>query len=203
MDNLKSITPPLQGRLAKTDIRLKSLAEISGIEAVDRDITLKGRATDLDDFSNSLRSQKGTSTNSIAEAHIKKTVLQAFVKMTCLETAELGSNYYTAADRYLPLRADGKNIAVAAATGFNAPIINIKLNGRSYNVGIDLPELSSSRRTVYLVTDGKNVLAIDPITYDVWKLYSKLDKHTAEFDWRKLTHQKDFQRHINPPKVSE
>ena len=200
VNNLRSITPPLQARLAKTDMRLKALAEVSGIQAVDRNIILKGRATDMDN-ANLLREEKAT--NSVTEAHIKKTVLQAFVKMTCLETAELGSNYYTAADRYLPLRADGKNIAVPASSGFNAPIISIKLNGQSYNVGVDLPELSASRRTVYLVTDGKNVLAIDPATYDVWKLYSRLDKHSAEFDWHKLTHQKDFQRRINQPKVTE
>ncbi len=197
VDNLRTITPPLQARLAKTDIRLKALAEISGIQAVDRNIALKGRATDSDN-GDPLRTERAS--NSVTEGHIKKTVLQAFVKMTCLETAELGSNYYTAADRFLPLKADGKNVAVAASSGFNAPIINIKLNGHSYNVGVDLPELSSGRRTVYLVTDGKNVLAIDPATYDVWKLYSKLDKHSAEFDWRKLTHQKDFQRRISPPK---
>jgi hypothetical protein len=200
VDNLKSITPPLQARAAKSDIRLNALAEISGIQAVDRNIALKGRLTDSDN-SDPLRAEKAT--NSVTEGHIKKTVLQAFVKMTCLETAELGSNYYTAADRFLPLKADGKNVAVAASSGFNAPIISIKLNGQSYNVGVDLPELSASRRTVYLVTDGKSVLAIDPATYDVWKLYSKLDKHTAEFDWRKLTHQKDFQRRITPSKPAE
>jgi hypothetical protein len=199
MDNLRLIAPPLQARAAKSDIRLKALAEISGIQAVDRNVVLKGSATDTDDLI-ALKAQKASS---VTEAHIKKTVLQAFVKMTCLETAELGSNYYTAADRYVPLKADGKNIAVPASSGFNAPVINIKLNGHSYNVGVDLPELSASRRTVYLVTDGKNVLAIDPATYDVWKLYSRTDKHTAEFDWRKLTHQKDVQKRINPPKAAE
>jgi len=200
VDNLRTITPPLQARVAKTDIRLKALAEISGIQAVDRNIALKGRATDVDN-GDPLRAEKAA--NSVTEGHIKKTVLQAFVKMTCLETAELGSNYYTAADRFLPLKAAGKNVAVPASSGFNAPIINIKLNDHSYNVGVDLPELSASRRTVYLVTDGKSVLAIDPATYDVWKLYSKLDKHSAEFDWRKLTHQKDFQRRITPPKAAD
>jgi tetratricopeptide (TPR) repeat protein len=193
IDNLHNLTPPLQARLAKSDIRLKALAEVSGIQAVDRNIVLKGRVTDID--KGNLKAEKASS--GVSEGHIKKTVLQAFVKMTCLETAELGSTYYTAADRYVPLKANGKNVAVPAASGFNAPIISIKLNGHFYNVGVDLPELSASRRTVYLVTDGKNVLAIDPATYDVWKLYANTTKHSAEFDWRKLTHQKDFQKRIN------
>ncbi len=52
-------------------------------------------------------------------------------------------------------------------------------------------------RTVYLVTDERNVLAIDPATYDVWKLYAKFGKQNAQFDWRKLTHSKDMPRRIH------
>ncbi len=198
MDNLKMLTPPpLQARVAKTNFQLKALTEISGIQAVDRNITMKGRVTDSD-IPHALRAEKASATSNVTEGHIKKTVLQAFIKMTCLETAELGSTYYNAVDRYLPLRADGKNVAVAASSGFTAPIINIKINGRYYNVGIDLPDLSSSRRTVYLVTDGKNILAIDPATYDVWKLYIKGKGNSAEFDWKKLTHLKDVPHRITP-----
>lgn len=193
VDNLSSISQPLQGHLAKADIKVPALTELSGIQSVERDVTLKGAATDTGNIS-----LKAAKASSITEAHIKKTILQAFVKMTCLETAELGSNYFTAAERYMPLKSGGKSIAVPASSGFSAPIITLKLNGQSHNVAIDLPDLSASRRTVYLVTDGKNLLAIDPATYDVWKLYSKIDKHNTTFDWRKLTHQKDFQKRINP-----
>jgi len=192
VDNLKATTPPLKARIAKIDRTLKALAEASGIQAVERNIVLKGRVTDLN--TDILRSENGK--NSITDGYIKKTVLQAFVKMTCLETAELGSNYYTAADRYGPLKSDNKIVAIAASSGFTAPVIGIRLNGRFYNVGVDLPDLSANRRTVYLVTDGRNVLAIDPATYDVWKLYAKFNKKNADFDWRKLTHQKDFTRRI-------
>ncbi len=194
LDNLKDLTPPLQGRVGKTDARLKALASMTSIQAVDRNIILKGRVTDLDPAT-ALGAEKSSS--DVTDLHIKKTVLQAFVKMTCLETAELGSTYYNAADKYVPLKADGRNVTVSASSGFTAPIINIKLNGRYYNVGVDLPELTGSHKTVYLVTDGKNILAIDPATYDVWKLTAKLGKRSADFDWQKLTHQKDIPKRIS------
>ena len=198
LDNLKMITPPLQARLTKTDIKLQALTQMAGIQAVDRNITLKGRVTDTD-IPHTLRAEKASTTSNVLDAHVKKTILQAFIKMNCLETTELGSTYFNAADKYVPLRADGKNVSVSASSGFAAPIINIKINGHFYNVGVDLPDLSSSRRTVYLVTDGKNILAIDPANYDVWKLYLKGRGNSAEFDWKKLTHIKDSPRRIPAP----
>jgi hypothetical protein len=161
---------------------------------VERDVYLKGQATQLDGSS---QLHSGKVSSDITEISIKKTVLQAFVKMTCLETAELGSNYYTAADRYVPLKANGKALVISASSGFLAPIIRIRLNGHFYNVGVDLPDLSTNRKTVYLVTDERNVLAIDPATYDVWKLYAKFNKQNSQFEWRKLTHTKDMPRRIH------
>jgi tetratricopeptide (TPR) repeat protein len=194
LDNLNIYNPALQGRAAQS--RLKAMAAASGIQSVEREVYLKGSAADID---TGIQSFVGKGKSDIAAATVKKTVLQAFVKMTCLETAELGSNYYTAADRYMPLKANGKALALSATSGFLAPVIRIRLNGRFYSVGVDLPDLASSKRTVYLVTDGANVLAIDPGNYDVWKLYAKFKPANADFEWRKLTHTKDLPRHINLP----
>src|SRR5262249_12234079 len=158
-----SAIPGLQGRASMAQARLNALNAATSIQSVERDVYLKGGVTTID---TGIRT--GKASTDVTKAFIKKTVLQAFVKMTCLETAELGSNYYTAADRYLPLKANGKALALSATSGFLVPVMRIRLNGRFYNVGIDLPDLGNSRRTVYLVTDGRNVLAIDPATYDVW-----------------------------------
>ncbi len=188
MDNLNSSVPGLNGRASLVQARLNALNAATSIQSVERDVYLKGGVSEAG------TQLKGSS--DVKLATIKKTVLQAFVKMTCLETAELGSNYYTAADRYLPLKANGKALILSATSGFLVPAIRIRLNGRFYNVGVDLPDLGSSHRTVYLVTDGRNVLAIDPATYDVWKLYAQFKKPNAEFEWKKLTHTKDTQRRI-------
>ena len=194
LDNLNLPSPGLHGRVSQAQANLKTLSAASSIQSVEKDVYLKGGATDLE---SGTQWHSGRGTADVTNAFIKKTVLQAFVKMTCLETAELGSNYYTAADRYVPLKANGKTVALSATSGFMAPVVRIRLNGRFYSVGIDLPDLSSSRRTVYLVTDGRNVLAIDPATYDVWKLYAKFNKQNTEFEWHKLTHKKDRPARIN------
>jgi len=190
LDNLNISSPGLHGRVAQD--RLKALNAASSIQSVEREVYLKGGVID-----SGSQWHAGKGTADVTNAFIKKTVLQAFVKMTCLETAELGSNYYTAADRYLPLKANGKTLALSASSGFLVPVIRIRLNGRFYNVGVDLPDLSSSRRTVYLVTDGKNVLAIDPATYDIWKLNAKFKKQNTDFEWLKLTHTKELPRRID------
>ena len=195
LDNINSPARGVHGGVSLSDIRWKALTAATSIQAVERDVYLKGQATDLDANG---QMHSGKATSDITEVSIKKTVLQAFVKMTCLETAELGSNYYTAADRYVPLKANGKALVIAASSGFLAPIIRIRLNGRFYNVGVDLPDLSNNRKNVYLVTDERNVLAIDPATYDVWKLYAKFDKQNGKFEWKKLTHTKDTPRRISP-----
>jgi len=196
MDNLNSSMPGLHGRASLAEARLKALNAATSIQSVEREVYLKGGITSTD---NTSKWHTGKATADVTNAFIKKTVLQAFVKMTCLETAELGSNYYTAADRYLPLKAYGKTLALSASSGFLVPIIRIRLNGHFYNVGVDLPDLGNSRRTVYLVTDGRNVLAIDPATYDVWKLYAKFKQPNPEFEWKKLTHTKNLPHRIEMP----
>lgn len=192
MDNLNN--PPLHGNVALFKARLKALEAATSIQSVDKDVYLKGSASDTDKTFHS-----GKVIADVTKASIEKTVLQAFVKMTCIETADLGSNYYTVADRYVPLQANGKALAISATSGFLAPVIQVKLNGHFHNVGVDLPDLSASHKTVYLVTDGRNVLAIDPGTYDVWKLYAKFNKQNDSFEWHKLTHKKDIPARINIP----
>ncbi len=187
LDSLKEIDPALKGKVAQDEAKLKALQNPTRIITVDRSIKLKGSV--LDSGNVKLLEEKATS--DVASAFVRKNVKEAFVKMTCLETAELGSNYNTAEARWLPLISNGKTVTISASSDFLAPMISVKLNGRMYNVAVDLPELSMNQRTVFLLTDGRNVIAIDPASEDVWLMMAKFDKTDAHFNWKKLNHKKN------------
>jgi len=187
MDNQRKVAPKLKAKLARNEFKLNALKLSNGIQSVDRNVILKGRVTDSESDPK-LLSEKGVT--NVPDSYVRDTVLKAFVRMTCLETADLGSNYYTAADRYVPLKAHGKTVALAASSDFLTPVIDVRINGHFYNVSVDLPGLTANRRTVLLITDGRNILAIDPGTYDVWKMNAAFNKRGADFSWKKLTHYK-------------
>lgn len=176
------LSPYLKASFDQLKIVAPKLA--AGIQTVDRNVILKGRVTDT--ASERLKAERAMP--DLSDPFVKSGVLKTFAKMTCLETAELGSNYYTAPDKYVPIKVHGRNLAINASSDFMAPFIRIKLNGQFYSVALDLPDLGASRRTVFVVTDGKEVLAIDPGNYDVWKLNGTFDNHGGVFTWKKLTH---------------
>jgi hypothetical protein len=187
LDSLKKLKPALSGSVARDEARLKALTNPTQIMIVDRDVRLKGR---ISDSGVRLSAEKGTS--EVESGYVRNTVHQAFLKMTCLETAELGSNYNTAQAKWLPLLANGKTASVTTSSDLNTPSISVKLNGRLYNVLVELPELSANRRTVFLLTDGSKVIAIDPSTEDVWLMIAKFGSIKGpEFSWKKLNHHKD------------
>ncbi len=187
LDELKKSSPALQGEVARAEAKLQAMIQSGRIVMVDRNVVLKGSITDSG--TENLLAEKGTT--DVTSDYLHKTVRQAFIKMTCLETADLGSNYNTAEAKWLPLIANGRTVTIGAASGFTAPIISVKLNGRFYNVSVDLPELSSSRRTVFLMTDGAKIVAIDPASGDVWLMIANIKEKTADFHWKKLHHRKD------------
>jgi tetratricopeptide (TPR) repeat protein len=193
LDQLKKTAPQLQGKVARAEATLQAITKSTRIVSVDRNVILKGSITDTGNVR--LLAEKGTS--DVDSGYIHKTVKQAFLKMTCLETADLGSNYNTAEAKWLPLLASGRTVTVATSSDFMAPTISIKLNGTFYNVVVDLPELSANRRTVFLLTDGARIIAIDPATEDVWLMIAKLGDKGSEFKWKKLNHHKDK---VLPPK---
>jgi len=186
LDTLRKLKPALKGKVDRDEARLKALANPTQIMIVDRDIKLKGR---ISDTGARLSAEKAAS--DVESGYVRNTVHQAFLKMTCLETAELGSNYNTAQARWLPLLANGHTASLTTSSDLNTPSISIKLNGRLYNVLVELPELSANRRTVFLLTDGSKVIAIDPSTEDVWLMCAKFGSVKGpEFTWKKLNHHK-------------
>lgn len=166
--------------------------------AVDKNITLKGK---IKEDGSLLKGQDAVL--DVEKKFVNDSVHQCFVEMTCLETAELGSNSTNARNRWVPLMAYGKTAAIST-TGdiFFCPVIKVKINGKHYNIHVDLPGLANTQRTVMLVTDGYSICAIDPVNNDVWLLKMNLKKKKkakaskGSFKWKKLKHQKGRIKHI-------
>jgi hypothetical protein len=170
-------------------------------DSVDRNITLKGGVAQFADgtkFGALKDDQVFRVGKALADAvpaeisdnYIKAAIKKAFLKMTCLEFAALGGNYYTAPDLYKAFKAKGKTVVIGAADDFWSPVLKLKLNGNEYGVCMDLPGLSSGSKVILPVTDGEHVLAIDPRTGDSWKLQATPGRKTPDFNWWKLTHTK-------------
>jgi len=184
LDNLPKVAPNLKGKVETDKARLRALTLPTRIMRVDRNVALKGG---LSEYGSKLLAQKALV--DVPSDYVKEVMHKAFVKMTCLETADLGSNYITAQNRWYPLISNGKTVAISASSSFMVPTIAVKINERSYNVGVDLPGLGTSKRTVFLLTDGCHIIAIDPNTEDMWNLDSDFKESSApKFTWRKLLH---------------
>lgn len=181
--------PPMEGKLA----------------SVDSTVVLKGKAINLEsklkdtDFFNGAKRMMDPGVADVSENYVKDAVYKGFVKMTCLEFAALGHNYYTAPDSYHAFKApNGKTVIVGATDNEDNPVIRLKLNDKQYGVSMYLPGLSKSSRNVLLVNDGTHVLALDPRKQDVWKLVPVFNKNgTADFSWWKLTHVKKNNSTVN------
>lgn len=197
-DALKKCAPTLTGRVKQAEARLQALTKPTRIMIVDRNIVLKGRISEKGNAK--LLAEKGTS--DVPHDYVDKTIKKAFVRMTCLETAELGSNVYTYQNRWMPLIANGRTVTISASSDFLAPMISVKINGKFHNVAVDLPDLSSNRHTVFLLTDGQNIVAIDPATEDMWELVGKFRNQDAQFSWKKLSHYKRGRPKPPPPTIT-
>lgn len=184
----------LKGQVAAMDAPPRKLV---GAVDIDRTVTLQGRVGD-----DGVRLSGRKAVLDVEKKFIDDSIHQCFVEMTCLETAELGSNSTNANNRWVPLQAYEKPAAVLASDNYFTPLMKVKINGKKYNVNIDLPDLASSQRTVLLLTDGEKICAIDPGTNDVWLLKMTLNKDgTANFKFKKLLHQKDRKFKKTPVKI--
>jgi tetratricopeptide (TPR) repeat protein len=186
LDNVKKLSPALTAQVTRDQARLRMLEVPTRIVTVDRNVVLKGGLSDFG--SQKLLAQKATS--DVQSDYVNKTVHKAFVRMTCLETAELGSNYQTAENRWYPLLASGRTLAIGASQDFLSPSISVKINERFYNVAVDLPDIGSSKRTVFLLTDGSHIVAIEPNSEDMWSLVGDFKHSEPAFTWKKLSHKK-------------
>ncbi len=163
-------TAMLQGRTNMQRARL----------SVDENITLYARlASDASDPV-LLRADK--------EA-IKTTIHDCFAEMTCLETAEIGSNVYTAMGKWQPLLVKGEPAAIEF--GAKPPVINVKVNGQLKEISVNLPMVNGLRR-ILLATDNERVAAIDVDNNDTWLLLMDTapDGTVGRFRWALLRHQK-------------
>lgn len=192
-------TEPLKGHVSTIAPSLHALP--AQMDTVNRHIVLTGKLTKLedgtriaslkdDDFFNggAKRLLTEAAAADVSDPYVKNTIYKAFVQMNCLEWAELGGNYYTAPDSYTALKYGGKTIVVGASDQFWSPVIKLLIDGHQYGICMDLPAMSAYSHNVLVVTDGQHVLAIDPRTYDTWKLTASFGKHRPEFTWSKLTH---------------
>ncbi len=184
MDNLKKLSPQLSAKINTDEARLRALTIPTSIMRVDRNVMLKGGLSDFG--SQKLLAQKATS--DVQTEYVNQTIHKAFVKMTCLETAELGSNSITAENRWYPLIANGRTVAIGASQDFLAPSISIKINERFYTVAVELPEIGSTKKTVFLLTDGMHIVAIEPASEDMWNLVADFKHAEPTFTWKKLKH---------------
>lgn len=201
VDYRNALTKPLHGKVTRFDSKFSALP--AQMDTVDRHVVLKGKVTRLEDgtkiaalkddeFFNggSKRLLPEAAGVDVSEGYVHNSLFKAFAKMNCLEWAELGGNLYTAPDNYFALKASGKTAVIGASDQFWSPVIQLVLNGHQYGICMDLPGMSAYSHNVLVVTDGQHVLAIDPRTYDTWKLTASFAKRRPEFNWSKLTHTK-------------
>jgi hypothetical protein len=202
---LAQLNPPksnksLKGQASKNEVRLQQLPAI--MDAVDRNVVLKGKLTQLDDGTKiaslkddelffdggSRRLLSQAAQVDVSDAYVHNNVYKAFLKMNCLEFSDLGGNYYTAPDAYKSIKSEGKTVIIGASNDFLVPVLKLKINGRQYGISMDLPGMSKYTRNVMVVTDGQHVLAIDPRNSDTWKLVATHVGRVSGFGWTKLTH---------------
>lgn len=116
----------------------------------------------------------------------------AFSKMSCLETAEIGSNYTNAMNRWIPLMVNGRTAAFAI-NGLANPAFRLKVNNRPYSFDINLPSLAAGQRKILVVTDKKKICAVDVDTFDTWllRLTQSSNGTIATARWYKLDDMKN------------
>ena len=198
---------PISGKVeqrvaASSALALKAIAPIRDIESVSKEIVLTSNVTQLDNgvsitdlkdgafFNRSRGTLPQTAAVDVSENYVKDAVKKAFLKMNCLEMTTVAATHYSAPAFYKSITANGKAIAVGGGSDLLCPMAELRLNGKTYKVPMDLPAISPNSRNVLLLTDGKHVLALDPRTADCWKLCANMSKRIPDFNWWKLGRQK-------------
>ncbi len=132
-------------------------------------------------------------------AVLPQIVKKCFSDMSCLETAEIGSNVTNAVERWTPLMVHGR-AAAFAMNGSGNPVFRATVNGRSYQFDVILPELGSGQRKVLLVTNLEKICAVDVESFDTWllRMQRASDGKVTSARWYKLTHKKEPVHSVSP-----
>lgn len=170
----------LSGKARMDVASLHAHTNLHQARVVDQNITFYSRVATDDSDPVLLRCEK--------EA-ISSTIHDCFAEMTCLETAELGTNVGNANGRWQPLLVKGE--PAAFEFGAKSPVVNIKVNGQIKEVPVNLPMVNGLRR-VLLATDNEKVCAIDVDNNDTWLLQMENlpDGTIGRVRWALLRHVK-------------
>lgn len=176
----KQVGDLLSGKARMDVASLHAHTNLHQARVVDQNITFYSRVATDDSDPILLRCEK--------EA-ISSTIHDCFAEMTCLETAELGTNVGNANGRWQPLLVKGE--PAAFEFGAKSPVVNIKVNGQTKEVPVNLPMVNGLRR-VLLATDNEKVCAIDVDNNDTWLLQMENlpDGTIGRVRWALLRHVK-------------
>lgn len=176
----KQVGDLLSGKARMDVATLHAHTNLHQARVVDQNITFYSRVATDDSDPVLLRCEK--------EA-ISNTIHDCFAEMTCLETAELGTNVGNANGRWQPLLVKGE--PAAFEFGAKSPVVNIKVNGQTKEVPVNLPMVNGLRR-VLLATDNEKVCAIDVDNNDTWLLQMENlpDGTIGRVRWALLRHVK-------------
>jgi len=138
-------------------------------------------------------------------AILPKIVKECFSDMSCLETAEIGSNVTNADQRWMPLMVHGRTAAFEMG-GTGNPAFRANVNGRSYRFEVVLPDMSPGQRKILLMTNSEKICAVDVDSFDTWllRMTKANDGRITTARWYKLTHKKTpppFESQIAKPQI--
>lgn len=176
----KQVGDLLSGKARMDLAKMHAHTNLHQARVVDQNVTFYSRiATDDSDPVLLHCDKEATST----------TIHDCFAEMTCLETAELGTNVGNANGRWQPLLVKGE--PAAFEFGAKAPVINVKVNGQTKEVPVNLPMVNGLRR-ILLATDNEKICALDVDNNDTWLLQMENlpDGTIGRVRWALLKHVK-------------
>jgi hypothetical protein len=176
----KQVGDLLSGKARMDVAMMHAHTNLHQARVVDQNITFYSRVATDDSDPVLLRCDKEATASTIHDC---------FAEMTCLETAELGTNVGNAQGRWQPLLVKGE--PAAFEFGAKSPVINVKVNGQTKEVPVNLPMVNGLRR-VLLATDNEKICAIDVDNNDTWLLQMENlpDGTIGRVRWALLRHVK-------------
>jgi len=176
----KQVADLLSGKARMDVAMMHAHTNLHQARVVDQNITFYSRVATDDSDPVLLRCDKEATASTIHDC---------FAEMTCLETAELGTNVGNAQGRWQPLLVKGE--PAAFEFGAKSPVINVKVNGQTKEVPVNLPMVNGLRR-VLLATDNEKICAIDVDNNDTWLLQMENlpDGTIGRVRWALLRHVK-------------
>lgn len=176
----KQVGDLLSGKARMDVAKMHAHTNLHQARVVDQNITFYSRVATDDSDPVLLRCDKEATSSTIHDC---------FAEMTCLETAELGTNVGNALGRWQPLLVKGE--PAAFEFGAKSPVINVKVNGQTKEVPVNLPMVNGLRR-VLLATDSEKICAIDVDNNDTWLLQMENlpDGTIGRVRWALLRHVK-------------